>query len=54
MELRNKKVQHILYCFNVAVPGNLLQASRRKRQPPEVASKFQPSEWLLTEGLTVP
>ena len=34
MELRNKSVQHILYCFKVAVPGNLLQGSRRKRQPP--------------------
>ena len=34
MELRNKSVQYILYWFKVAVPGNLLQGSRRKRQPP--------------------
>ncbi|CAH3182943.1 unnamed protein product [Porites evermanni] len=34
MELRNKSVQSNLYCFKVAVPGNLLQGSRRKRQPP--------------------
>ena len=31
MELRNKSVQYILYCFKVAVLGNLLQGSRRKR-----------------------